>query len=294
VAPEELDAALGAARVQKGSPWALLRAATGRGRSSGRSFFYPERGAGDLADGLAARIRAAGGEIRCAAPAEGLLIEGGRVVGVRCGGRELPAASVIATLPLPLLCSWAGVGEVAAPLSYRALVLLYLVLGVERGSPHDVHYFSDEAIPANRLFEMKGFSGGAGPKDRTVIGFDIPCSVDDALWRADAPALIERIRPALHKVGMGDAKILGHDLRRVPTAYPIYRRGFDGHRTAALDALARVEGLYPTGRHALFVHDNVHHACAAGLAAGAAAAAGAGSAAWRREQARFLHAQIED
>ena len=41
--PEELDASLGRARVQKGGPLAVVRAALGRGGSSaGRRYFYPE------------------------------------------------------------------------------------------------------------------------------------------------------------------------------------------------------------------------------------------------------------
>lgn len=291
--PEALDVSLGKARVQKTGPLAILQAATGR-KGSGRRFFYPEEGAGGLSRGLARRIREAGGEIRCGVTVEGLQIVDGRVVGVIAGGEAIEASAVIATAPLPTLCGWVGRQEAAAGLSYRSLVLLYLLLDVARVSAHDVHYFADPDLPANRLFEMKGFSNGKGPVDRTVVGFDLPCAVGDAIWTAAPQSLVEKVQKALERAGAGSAGILDVTAVRFANAWPIYRKGYMAHRDRALDTLATVEGLYPVGRHALFVHDNVHHACAAGLAAGRAAAGELSARSWRRAQTPFLHAQIED
>lgn len=291
--PDQLDVSLGRARVQKTGPWAVLQAATGK-KGSGRRYFYPDQGAGGLSRGLARRIREAGGEIRCGVTVEGLRIEGGRVVGVIVEGRAIEASSVIATAPLPALCQWVGRGDAAEGLEYRSLVLLYLLLDVDRVSGHDVHYFSDPDLPANRLFEMKGFSNGEGPVGRTVVGFDLPCTLGDSIWTSAPSALVEKVHKALQQVGVGDAGVLDVTAVRFPQAYPIYRKGYTVPRDRALDALSTVEGLYPVGRHALFVHDNVHHACAAGLAAGRAVAGAVSAQSWRQAQAPFLYAQIED
>jgi protoporphyrinogen oxidase len=157
-----------------------------------------------------------------------------------------------------------------------------------------VHYFADERLPANRLFEAKNFSGGEGPAGRTVVGFDLPCAVGDAIWRASPEELTERVRPALERAGLAGVDILGARVRRMSTAYPLYRKGFDAVRDRALTALSEVEGLYPVGRSALFVHDNVHHACAAGLFVGQLISEGASSRDWRGRQRPFLETQIED
>jgi protoporphyrinogen oxidase len=187
-----------------------------------------------------------------------------------------------------------GRPEAAQGLGFRALTLLYLVLARDRATPQDVHYFADERIPASRLFEAKGFSGGEGPAGRTVVGFDLPCAVGDATWRASPEELTVRVRPALERVGLAEGEVLATHARRVAAAYPLYRKGFQALRNRALEALGEVEGLYPVGRGALFVHDNVHHACAAGLAVGRAVAEGVGARAWRSQQTPFLKAQIED
>jgi protoporphyrinogen oxidase len=293
--PEELDASLGRARVQKGGPLGVLRAALGRGGSfAGRRYFYPEGGFGALAEGLAENLRRAGGEVRCGVAAEGLVLERGRVRAVVVEGRELPAESVVATVPLTLLCGWTGRAEAAEGLSYRALTLLYLELAKDRGTTQDVHYFADEHLPANRLFEAKNFLGGEGPAGRTVVGFDLPCAVGDAIWRASPEELTERVRPALERAGLAGVDILGARVRRMATAYPLYRKGYDAVRERALTALSEVEGLYPVGRSALFVHDNVHHACAAGLFVGRLISEGASSRDWRGRQRPFLETQIED
>ena len=292
--PEALDSALGQARVQKGGPWDVLRAALGRGgASAGRRYFYPEGGFGALAEGLAERVREAGGEVRCGVAAEGLVLERGRVRAVVAGGSEIPARAVVATVPLPLLCGWTGRPEAAEGLDYRALTLLYLLLATERGSARDVHYFADERLPANRLFEPRNFSG-TGPAGRTVVGFDLPCAVGDSLWCASPEELTRQVRPALERTGLAGVEILGSRVRRMAAAYPLYRRGFAVARERALDALSRVEGLYPVGRSALFVHDNVHHACAAGLAVGCVVTRGANSRDWRERQKPFLEPRIED
>ncbi|HEY0838670.1 MAG TPA: FAD-dependent oxidoreductase, partial [Vulgatibacter sp.] len=221
VEPAALDSALARARISTDGPAMLLRAAAGKSRS--RRYFYPEDGSGALAEGLAARIREEGGEIRTGTAVTGLRIIGSRVMGVFTGGEAVDARVVVATAPLPALCRWADVPP--ADLSYRSLALLYLLLGIDRVSAHDVHYFADEAIPANRLFEAKGFSAGKGPRGRTLVGFDLPCAEGDAIWTASPAELVERVRPALALAGAGEAPILASEVRRIPAAYPILRKG---------------------------------------------------------------------
>jgi protoporphyrinogen oxidase len=296
VEPEELDEFLARARVQKGSPLEVLRAALGAGTASstGRRYFYPARGFGALSEAMADLLRRYAGEIHFAARVEGVVRDGGRARAVVAAGREWPADTVVATAPLPALCDWAGRPDAAEGLHYRALVLLYVALRRARATPQDVHYFADERIAPSRMFEAKGFTGGEGPADITAVGFDLPCNPGDPIWSAPADAILERVRPAMEQAGLGDTAILRTEVRRVASAYPLYRKGFAASRARALDAVSEIEGVYPVGRHALFLHDNLHHACAAGLACGRAIASGATSRAWRRQLESFLNAQIED
>lgn len=290
VEPTALEEAQARTRVRAGGIGALLAAALGR---RGKSFLYPPGGMGALAKGLAVRIRELGGEVLLGARAEGLELERGRIAAVRVSGRAVEAEAVVATNPLPELCAWVGAREAARGLGYRAVVLVYLALGLDSASSHDVHYFAGEEIPPSRLFEPRLFSM-SGPRGRTVVGLDIPCQEGDATFRAGDAELLSLVRPALERIGLCAPEVLEMAVRRHPHAYPVYRRGFQEARGRALEAVGQVEGLYPAGRHALFVHDNVHHACAVGLACGEAVARRASSRDWRRLQPPFLEARVED
>src|SRR5919202_4779440 len=65
----------------------------------------PEGGAGGLPRALVARLRAAGGEVRCDAPVEAISLRGGRGAGVRlAGGEEIGARrAVLAAVPVTTL-----------------------------------------------------------------------------------------------------------------------------------------------------------------------------------------------
>jgi len=62
-----------------------------------RGWPTPVGGAGALSEALVTRLRAAGGQVRCSAPVEKVLIRGRRAVGVRlAGGEEVQARVVVA------------------------------------------------------------------------------------------------------------------------------------------------------------------------------------------------------
>src|SRR3954451_24669621 len=68
-------------------------------------FPVPEGGAGRLAEALAARLRARGGEIRCGTPADRIVVEGGRAVAVEAadGSRVTADRAVVAAVVAPLV-----------------------------------------------------------------------------------------------------------------------------------------------------------------------------------------------
>jgi phytoene dehydrogenase-like protein len=60
---------------------------------------YPRGGAGRLADALVARVRELGGDVRCGARVDAVIVRRGRVVGVRVnGGDGVPADAVVIAL----------------------------------------------------------------------------------------------------------------------------------------------------------------------------------------------------
>lgn len=64
---------------------------------------YIDGGSETLVEAIADDIRRRGGRIHLGAPAEQVIVQDGRVIAVRAGGREFAADAVISTVPVPLV-----------------------------------------------------------------------------------------------------------------------------------------------------------------------------------------------
>jgi protoporphyrinogen oxidase len=183
------------------------------------------------------------------------------------------ADHVWSTLPLTLLVRIldprppAAVLAAASALEFRAMILVYLVLEQDRFSEYDAHYFPESNIRISRLSEPKNYST-LGPAGRTVLCAELPCAQTDAEWRLGDAELGQLVVDDLARAGLAvSAPVKEVVIRRLPHAYPIYRRGFEAH-FGALDAhVDGVANLLTLGRQGLFVHDNTHHALAMAYAA---------------------------
>ncbi len=178
------------------------------------------------------------------------------------------------TLPITILArivdppAPAHVQEASNSIHYRAMILIYLELAQPQFTPFDAHYFPEIDIKLTRLSEPKNYGGHADLKDRTVLCGELPCKVNDAIWRSSDNELVEIVRDSLARSDLQiKASILKVTTKRLPFAYPIYRRGYEKH-FAILDAWATgLDRILTFGRQGLFAHDNTHHALAMAYAA---------------------------
>jgi protoporphyrinogen oxidase len=195
--------------------------------------------------------------------------EGGFEVEVQGGEgpRALRADHVWSTIPagvLARLCDPPAPPEVkraAASLELRAMLLVYLVLEQERFSEYDAHYFPGAELPFTRVSEPKNYAAQGEPRGRTVLCAEIPCSASDPVWSMDDGGLGRVVADGLARAGLPvTSRVAEVAVRRLPAAYPIYRRGYEAH-FACLDAwLDGIDGVLSFGRQGLFAHDNTHHA----------------------------------
>jgi hypothetical protein len=92
---------------------------------------------------------------------------------------------------------------------------------------------------------------------------ELPCSVDDAVWRASDRELGKLVTHALERAGIPvRCAVLEVATRRLPQAYPIYTRHYRESFETIDRWLTGIEGLVTFGRQGLFAHDNTHHALA--------------------------------
>jgi protoporphyrinogen oxidase len=303
VEPEELDAEQARRRVSADSPAKLLaRVARGAARNPG-FFWYPRRGFGAITEALATAATAAGAELRYHTAAERLELRPDEVRVGLGGGATLSARAAWSTIPLPALARLASPtppGEVlgaAAGLQLRAMVLVYLSLETGRYTHYDAAYLPDAGTPVTRVSEPRNYrDSDDDPPGRTVLCAEIPCAAGDELWRSGDQELARLVEATLVERGLPPLPRRRVVVRRLPHAYPVYRRGY-ASSFEALDGWAlRQPALLSFGRQGLFAHDNTHHALAMAWAATDALGAGGqlDRVAWAGARAGFARHVVED
>jgi protoporphyrinogen oxidase len=297
--PAELSGELARRRVSAGSAKDLLQRLRRPDPESG-TFLYPRRGFGEIVERLADAAVAAGADLRLETFVEGFTAQGR----VRTESGAVHARNVWSTIPVPGLCALvepmapAEVREAAQALDYRALVLCYIVLDVDRYTAFDAHYFPTPDVTASRVSEPKNYrdAHGADAAGRTVLCAELPCAPDDEIWTADADALAATTMRELARLGLPDLRPAHAEVRRVRRAYPVYRTGYE-RAFATLDEWVESQpNVLTFGRQGLFAHDNTHHALAMGLAAAECLRADGtlDRARWRAARRSFEDHVVED
>ena len=284
VEPEELSAEQARRRVRADTHGKLLRKMLGRlpgMKPIGfRHFYYPRRGYGAISEAYAAVAEERGAKLhlgwrvetveRPSAPGERW-----RIVARRGEDRRsIEGDHVWSTIPIPLLARILSppppesILQASAEIDYRAMVLVYLTLPVDRFTEFDAHYFPEPEVALTRLSEPKNYTDIGEPRGRTTICAELPCSVDDAWWQLGDEEMGERVAGDLERAGLSlPARPERVTVRRLAQAYPVYRRGYEGPFTRLDHGLRELPGLLSFGRQGLFAHDNTHHALAMAYAA---------------------------
>ncbi|HMM80894.1 MAG TPA: FAD-dependent oxidoreductase [Pyrinomonadaceae bacterium] len=273
--PEELSATQAHRRVSAGSlgkmAKKIISIVPGFKTPGAGRFFYPREGFGQISRAIANAATDLGADIRTGSTVN--KIEFGvvhRVSYERSGETyTVEADRVWSTLPITVLAKIASpdvpqrVINASKQISYRAMVLIYLVVDQPQWTEFDAHYFPETEIKLTRLSEPKNYSGGNGPKERTVLCGELPCMVNDDTWNASDEELGELCRESLEKCGVPiKASISAVVTKRLAFAYPIYREGYEDHFNIQDEWASGLDRVLTFGRQGLFAHDNTHHALA--------------------------------
>lgn len=302
-AGEQIDAEQARRRVSADTAWKVAtRMLRRRSGGSGRMFYYPRRGFGQIVEVLAEAAVTAGADVRLAARVDDIVPDTeGVEVGIATAGR-VRAGRVFSTIPLPSLTRICRPGapapavESAARLRFRAMVLVYVVHGTRPWTPYDAHYVPDLDTPITRISEPLNYRDSASdPPDRTVLCCEIPCTAGDDLWTRSDDDLTAIVVETLTRCGLPRLSLAGVHVERMPRVYPVYEVGY----RRALDGIdawaATLPNVTTFGRLGLFVHDNTHHTMM--MAYDAVDALGEGrfdAAAWAAARARFATHVVED
>jgi len=275
LAPEELSATQARRRVSANSLLRMIRkvaaAVPGFKPAGAGKFYYPRFGYGQISDALCRAAKAQGAEFIFGARVTAVECKNNKVQGVRYereGREEFLSSSLIwSTLPITLLAKSlrpeppAAVLRAASQISFRSMILIYLVLEQDQFTEYDAHYFPEESIPISRLSEPKNYSCTPEPRGVTILCAELPTNPESREWAMSDGELGCSLCGWLEKTGLPvRAKVRRTITRRLKQAYPIYRAGYEASFEAVDRWLGGIEGLLTFGRQGLFAHDNTHHA----------------------------------
>jgi protoporphyrinogen oxidase len=282
VEPEELALTTAQRRVSGSSIGKMLRKVAGQipglKRPTAGRFYYPRRGYGQISQCLYEAAQAEGAEFKFGARFTSVEREGNRIKAVRYQHEseefEIPTGSVWSTIPVSLLVQGMRpeapreVLDAASRISFRGMILIYLVLDQDQYSSYDAYYFPEEAIPISRLSEPKNFSRSTEPRGRTVLCAELPSDPGHLEWEMSDEELGRHLISWLGKAGLPKpSRVARVVTRRLRQAYPVYRRNYEENFSKVDRWLGDIKGLLTFGRQGLFAHDNTHHTLAMAYAA---------------------------
>lgn len=275
IEPEQISPIQAYKRVSAGSIGKMLkRLVPGGTRSGGAStkgiFYYPRYGFGQISQALLSAAIKAGATVQLGSSVSEIQLSGDRprvVYTNSSGTHEIDTNQVYSTIPVTLLARLvdaavpSAVQAAAESLEFRSLVLVYLLLDEDRFTEYDAHYFPGQDYPFTRISETKNYSDRREPAGRTSLCAEVPCFLDDTIWKASDEVLARKVSDGLELAGLPiTSDILEVKVKRIPFAYPLFTVGYEKQFSALDQWVDGLNGLLSFGRQGLYVHDNTHHA----------------------------------
>jgi protoporphyrinogen oxidase len=277
--PTEISPIQARRRVSSGTIGKLLgRILPGKQARGPKSiFYYPRRGFGQISEALRDAAARSGATFRMNSEAARIVLSPDHAqIEIRAGEslEALTVDHVWSTIPVTALArivspsAPADAVEAARRLELRAMLLVYLVLETPQFTEFDAHYFPEQAFPFTRISEPKNYSDRVTPAGQTVLCAEIPCAATDPIWSLSETELGERVREGLAHAGLPvSCPVSSVEVKRLPAAYPIYRRGYEAHFSRLDGWVDTLPHVVTFGRQGLYAHDNTHHALAMAQAA---------------------------
>lgn len=279
---DEILAAWAAQRIQGLSlSSAVANALFGvrKAKSLIEAFDYPVKGPGMMWARFQGAIEAAGGEVRLQSEVTRLLLDRGRIVGGVCREegkeRDFPADHLISSIPLSALVGLLDpepppeVLEAARRLSYRAFLIVVLIVNRRSVFPDQWIYVHGSGIQVGRIQNFKNWSAAMVPDpEKTSLGMEYFCNEGDALWRMPDGDLQGLAASELAELGLGlPEEVLDSYVVRQPKAYPVYNQGYEESLKTLRSFLGTIDNLQTVGRNGMHRYNNMDHSMITGMLA---------------------------
>jgi protoporphyrinogen oxidase len=189
-----------------------------------------------------------------------------RISGVEINSSEkVQTDFVISTLPLDRFLHTLEprpeqeILRLSKNLRYRSILLIAFFLRKPLVSENASIYFPDSEIPFTRIHEPKNRSPKMSPPDKTSLVVEIPCQIEDSIWKSNDETLVTLIRTKLIQAGLiTKQEIIDCVIQRMPYAYPILEKDFEEKIRHINAYLGCFTNLRLSGRNGRFVYGHIH------------------------------------
>ena len=232
-------------------------------------YCYPEKGIGELFDGMAKDIEKKDGKIIYNAEVKSLRLRDNRINGIVYEkdnkSLEVTGDWIISTIPMSDLMRAVKpsmnqeVLEESDALAYRAMKFVFLLIKRPKVLESDWVYLLDRELKFNRITEQKNIHPGQYPKDKTVICMEICCDEGDSVWNSSNQELLDIAMKDIKRLRLVDPdEVESCITKEIKHGYPIYSLDFDSRLTRSMNRLKNLENLISCGRQGLFVNTLIH------------------------------------
>ncbi len=149
----------------------------------------------------------------------------------------------------------------ASKLSYRALILVGLIINKKQLFPDNWLYIHSPEFRVGRIQNFKNWSiEMCADPDKTNIGMEYFCSEGDDIWSMSDRELINLAEKELTGLKISsEGSVEDAVVFRSPNAYPVYNNGYLHQLGIIKEFLNKIENFQTVGRNGLHRYNNQDH-----------------------------------
>lgn len=223
--------------------------------------WYPRQGAGQLCDAMLETLNPESTYLN--SNIELINIKGQSVqdiiMNINGLKKKISGDYYVSTLPLPELInlfspSLMNKSEVCKNIRYRSIRLVNLIINKDRVMDCLEIFSMNRQHIFKRIYEPKAMSSFMAPEGKTSLCLEVCCNKGDDIEKMSQAELVSKCIENLisMKVLKSMHEVIDAFIVEMPSAYPIYNKGFEIERQKLLDVISRLDNIITCGRQGLF------------------------------------------
>jgi protoporphyrinogen oxidase len=242
-------------------------------------FSYPRLGPGMMWKSFMDRIVAGNGEVMLNSEVSAIHHDSRMITAVEySNGNEsvtLTPSHCISSMPISKLVKLfkpqppEQVLSAANELSYRAFIIVVLILDTPALFPDQWLYVHSPAVKVGRIQNFKNWSSSMVPdQSKTSIGMEYFCNENDDTWNMQDNELVGMAQQEMVKLKLGEnPQVVDSYVVRQSHAYPVYDSEYKNSLQVIRSYLENFSNLQTVGRSGMHRYNNMDHSMQTGTLA---------------------------